>query len=109
MISLPKGTLVDVRWTERGPHRQGVRGLERIRQWLPPGGRVGDAAILSKQTEGETLRPAILIVLAVLIAALWAFDGYEYDGHYRAAAWDYTKQEAAKLEHQIEDMVGSHK
>jgi hypothetical protein len=52
VISLPKGTLVDVRWTERGPHRQGVRGLERIRQWLPPGGRVGDAAILSKQTEG---------------------------------------------------------
>ena len=55
------------------------------------------------------MRPAIFIVLAVLIAALWAFDGYEYDGHYRAAAWDYTKQEAAKLGHQIEDMVGSHK
>ena len=73
------------------------------------GGRAGGAAILSKQTEGETLRPAILIVLAVLIAALWAFDGYEYDGHYRAAAWDYTKQEAAKVGHQIEDIVGSHK
>ena len=28
------------------------------------------------------MRPTVIIILAVLIAALWAFDTYEYDGHY---------------------------
>jgi hypothetical protein len=32
------------------------------------------------------MRPAVIIVIAVLIAALLAFDSYEYDGHYRDAA-----------------------
>jgi hypothetical protein len=33
------------------------------------------------------MRPTVIIILAVLIAALLAFDAYEYDGHYREAAW----------------------
>jgi hypothetical protein len=28
---------------------------------------------------------SILVIAAVLIAALFAFDAYEYDGHYRNA------------------------
>jgi hypothetical protein len=34
----------------------------------------------------ESMRAAsILVIAAVLIAALFAFDAYEYDGHYRNA------------------------
>ena len=49
------------------------------------------------------MRPAVFIVLAVLIAALWAFDTYEYDGHYRAAALESTKHLADKIENQVDD------
>ena len=52
------------------------------------------------------MRPAVIIVIAVLIAALLMFDGYEYDGHYRAAAWDKAKQQVDKLEHQMESWLG---
>ena len=52
------------------------------------------------------MRPAVIIVIAVLIAALLTFDGYEYDGHYRAAAWDKAKQQVDKLEHQMESWLG---
>ena len=52
------------------------------------------------------MRPAVIIVIAVLIAALLAFDGYEYDGHYRTAAWDNTKQQIGKLEHELEIWLG---
>jgi len=48
------------------------------------------------------MRPAVIIVIAVLIAALLTFDGYEYDGHYRTAAWDNAKQQVDKLEHELE-------
>ena len=48
------------------------------------------------------MRPAVIIVIAVLIAALLTFDGYEYDGHYRTAAWDNAKQQVDKLEHKLE-------
>jgi nitrogen fixation-related uncharacterized protein len=49
------------------------------------------------------MRPAaILLILAVLIAALWAFDSYEYDGHYGAAAWGQVKQ----IEHDVENWFG---
>ena len=48
------------------------------------------------------MRPAVIIVIAVLIVGLLAFDGYEYDGHYRTAAWDKTKQQVDKLEHELE-------
>jgi hypothetical protein len=41
------------------------------------------------------MRPAVIIVIAVLIAALLAFDSYEYDGHYRDAAW-----------HEVEGLLG---
>jgi hypothetical protein len=41
------------------------------------------------------MRPAVIIVIAVIIAAIFAFDAYEYDGHYRAAA-----------EHQVEQWLG---
>ena len=52
------------------------------------------------------MRPAIIIVIAVLIAALLTFDGYEYDGHYRAAAWDNAKQQVNELEHELEAWWG---
>jgi hypothetical protein len=47
------------------------------------------------------MRPAVLIIiLAVLIAAIWAFDSYEYDGQYSAAAWDAVR-------HEVENWTGS--
>jgi hypothetical protein len=49
------------------------------------------------------MRPAILLILAVLIAALWAFDTYEYDGHYGAAAW----KEVEQIEHGVENWLGN--
>jgi len=46
------------------------------------------------------ISPAFIIVIAVLMfAALLAFDSYEYDGQYRAAAWDGTR-------HQIDSWLG---
>lgn len=48
------------------------------------------------------MRPAVIIVIAVLIVGLLAFDGYEYDGQYRTAAWDGAKQQIDKLEHELE-------
>ena len=54
------------------------------------------------------MRPAVIIVLAVLIAALWAFDTYEYDGYYRAAAWENAKNQADKLEHEVGNWLGNH-
>jgi uncharacterized membrane protein YdjX (TVP38/TMEM64 family) len=32
------------------------------------------------------MRAAVLLVLAALISAFWAFDAYEYAGHHRVAA-----------------------
>jgi hypothetical protein len=52
------------------------------------------------------MRPAVIIVVAVLFAALLAFDSYEYDGHYRAAASDTAKQQIDKLEHELEIWLG---
>jgi hypothetical protein len=34
------------------------------------------------------MRASVLLVIAVLVVALWAFDTYEYDGHYSKAALD---------------------
>jgi len=56
---------------------------------------------------GEIMRPTIILVLAVLIGALWVFDSYEYDGRYSAAAWEQTKGQAAKLEHEVEHWLGT--
>lgn len=44
---------------------------------------------------GATMRPAVIIVIAVIIAAIFAVDAYEFDGHYRTAA-----------EHQVEQWLG---
>ena len=52
------------------------------------------------------MRPAVIIVIAVLIAALLTFDGYEYDGHYRTVDWDNAKQQIDKLEHELEVWLG---
>jgi hypothetical protein len=54
------------------------------------------------------IRPAAIIVLAVLIVALLAFDSYEYDGHYRDAAWESVKHQADKIEHEMENWLGKH-
>ena len=54
------------------------------------------------------MRPAVIIVIAVLIAALFAFDSYEYEGHYRDAAWENVKQQADKIEHEVEGWLGKH-
>ena len=51
-----------------------------------------------------TMRPAVIIILAVLIAALLIFDTYEYNGQYSAAAWDQAK----KLGHDVENLVTGH-
>ena len=54
------------------------------------------------------MRPAIIIVIAVLIAAvLLVFDGYEYDGHYRMAVWDTAKQQIDQLEDEVETWLGN--
>jgi hypothetical protein len=52
------------------------------------------------------MRPAVLLILAVLIAAIWAFDAFEYDGQYSAAAWDTVKHQADKLDHEVENWLG---
>jgi hypothetical protein len=52
------------------------------------------------------MRPAFIIILAVLIAALLAFDAYEYDGHYRDATWENVKHQADKIEHEVENLLG---
>jgi hypothetical protein len=53
--------------------------------------------------EFKSMRPtSMILILAVLIAALWAFDTYENDGQYSAAAWDHAK----KMEHDFESWLG---
>jgi len=54
------------------------------------------------------MRPAVIIVLAVLIAALLAFDTYEYDGYYRNSAWEQAKQQTEKLHDEVENLLGNH-
>jgi hypothetical protein len=55
------------------------------------------------------MRAAVIIVLAVLIVALLAFDTYEYDGHYRDAAWAHAKHGAEQVEQQVDDLLGTHR
>jgi len=55
------------------------------------------------------MRPTIIIILAVLIGALLAFDAYEYDGHYRTAVWDQTKHQAGEIEHTVENWLANSK
>jgi hypothetical protein len=45
------------------------------------------------------MRASVILVLAVLIAALLAFDSYEYDGHYRKAAIE-------RVDHEVESLWG---
>ena len=52
------------------------------------------------------MRPAFVIVAAVLIVALLAFDAYEYDGHYREATWENVKHEAEVIENEVENWLG---
>jgi hypothetical protein len=44
------------------------------------------------------MRASVLIILAVLIAALLAFDAYEYDGQYRKAAME-------QIDHEVENLL----
>jgi hypothetical protein len=37
------------------------------------------------------MRASTLLIIAVLIAGLWAFDKYEYGGHYSKAALDQAE------------------
>jgi hypothetical protein len=53
------------------------------------------------------MRSTIIIIFAVLIAALLAFDAYEYDGHYRAAVWEQTKHQADEIEHAVENWLAN--
>ncbi len=53
------------------------------------------------------MRPAVIIVVAVLIGAILAFDAYEYDGHYREVAWEQTKQYTDEAEHTVEKWLES--
>ena len=43
------------------------------------------------------MRASILLIVAVLIAALFALDAYEYDGHYRKTAAEQIGHEAERL------------
>jgi hypothetical protein len=43
------------------------------------------------------MRASVILVFAVLIAALLAFDRYEYDGRYRKAAIERIDQEVESL------------
>ena len=52
------------------------------------------------------MRPAFVIVAAVLIVAFLAFDAYEYDGHYREASWENVKHEAEVIENEVENWLG---
>jgi hypothetical protein len=52
------------------------------------------------------MRPAVIIVIAVLIGALLVFDAYEYDGHYRETAWEQTKHQAGQIEETVESWLG---
>ena len=45
------------------------------------------------------MRASVILILAVLIAALLAFDAYEYDGHYRKATLD-------KVHHEVDELLG---
>jgi hypothetical protein len=53
------------------------------------------------------MRPTVIIVLAVLIGALLAFDAYEYNGHYREVAWEQTKNHAGQVEQTVEKWLGN--
>ena len=53
------------------------------------------------------MRPTVIIVFAVLIAALLAFDAYEYDGHYREAAWEQTQHHADQIEQTVDKWLGN--
>ena len=53
------------------------------------------------------MRPTVIIVFAVLIAALLAFDAYEYDGHYREVAREQTKHHADQVEQTVEKWLGN--
>jgi len=55
----------------------------------------------------KNMRPAFVIVIAVLLVALLAFDTYQYDGHYRAAAWEQAKHGVEQIEHQVDDLLGT--
>jgi hypothetical protein len=55
----------------------------------------------------RNMRPAFVIVIAVLFVALLAFDTYQYDGHYREAAWEQAKHGVEQLEHQVDDLLGT--
>ena len=53
------------------------------------------------------MRPTVIIILAVLIAALLVFDAYEYDGHHREVAWQQTKHQTEKIERTVDNWLGN--
>jgi hypothetical protein len=53
------------------------------------------------------MRATLVIIVAVLIAALLGIDAYEYDGHYREAAWEKAKHQGNHIEHAVENWLGS--
>jgi hypothetical protein len=61
----------------------------------------------AKDTSSGSMRPTVIIILAVLIGALLAFDTFEYDGHYRGAIWEQTKYQAGEIEHTVENWLGN--
>lgn len=43
------------------------------------------------------MRASVVLIVAVLIAALFALDAFQYDGRYRKAAIEQIDHEAANL------------
>ena len=63
---------------------------------------------LAINLQPKNMRPAFVIVLAVLLVALLlAFDTYQYDGRYRAAAWEQAKQGVEQVEQKVDDLLGT--
>ena len=56
----------------------------------------------------KSMRATVIIILAVLIVVLLAFDTYEYDGHYREAAWEQAMHQAVENEHTVEIWLNAH-
>ena len=61
--------------------------------WLD---KIGSALYTIRPSGEIAMRASVLLVLAVLIAALWAFDKYENDGHYTNV-----------IEHEVGSLLGN--
>jgi hypothetical protein len=67
--------------------------------WNEPIVSSEDDTTMETSRGSNRMRASVLIILAVLIAALLAFDAYEYDGQYRKATIE-------QIDHEVENLLG---